>query len=75
MVCYTTAMSNNTRYLTVHEVAGVMRTHPETIRRWLRRGFFPNALKTPSGHDWRIPEADLDALGQTAPDQDERPAI
>jgi len=68
-------MSQSSRYLTVHEVADVMRTHPETIRRWLRRGFFPNALKTPSGHDWRIPESDLEALRQATPGSGGRAAL
>ena len=53
----------------MHEVAAIMRTHPETIRRWLRRGYFPNARKTPSGHDWRIPATDLDSLGSASSDE------
>jgi excisionase family DNA binding protein len=55
------AMSND-KSMTVEEVAEAMRTHPETIRRWLRRGLFPHARKTPSGHSWRIPRADVDVL-------------
>jgi excisionase family DNA binding protein len=48
--------------LTVQEAARQMRTHPETVRRWLRQGLLPHAYKTPSGYGWRIPPADLDAL-------------
>jgi excisionase family DNA binding protein len=47
------------KYLTVTEAAAVMRTHPETIRRWLRAGLLPHARKTPSGYSWLIPTSDL----------------
>lgn len=49
------------RDLTVQEAAARMRTHPETIRRWLRQGLLPHAYKTPSGSGWRIPINDLKA--------------
>ena len=50
-------------YLTVDQAADLLQVHPETVRRWLRRGRLPNARKVPSGHGWRIPRADLDGLG------------
>jgi len=55
-------MSEMERDLTVREVAARMGTHTETIRRWLRRGMFPNAYQISNRYGWRIPEGDLDAL-------------
>lgn len=48
--------------LTVHEVAELIGTHPETIRRWLRRGFFQNAYQISKRYGWRIPIGDVEAL-------------
>ncbi len=45
-------------YYTVDEVADLLKVHPQTIRRWLRRGELTGA-DTPAG--WRITTADLDA--------------
>jgi excisionase family DNA binding protein len=53
---------SHARDLTVEEAAARMRTHPETVRRWLRKGLLPHAYKTPTGYGWRIPSSDLDAL-------------
>jgi excisionase family DNA binding protein len=49
--------------LTVEEVATNLRLSQQTVRRWLRRGDFPNAYRlggTKAG--WRIPQADVEAL-------------
>jgi excisionase family DNA binding protein len=59
------------RYLTVEQVAELMHVQRETVRRWLRRGLLPNARKTPSGHDWRIPTADLDGMEASAGERSE----
>jgi excisionase family DNA binding protein len=67
MVCRNllqSGMAEESRDLTVDEAAKAMRTHPETIRRWLRAGLLPGAYKTAAGHSWRIPSADLEAIKQ-----------
>ena len=55
-------MSKGIEYLTVEEVAATMKVHPESVRRWVRRGLFPNVIKAPAGHGWRIPRDDVEAL-------------
>ena len=48
--------------LTVQDVADLLQTHPETIRRWLRKGLFPNAYQISNRYGWRIPSRDVQAL-------------
>jgi excisionase family DNA binding protein len=55
-------MSDGTEYLKVEEVADAMDVHPETVRRWVRKGLFPNVIKAPAGQGWRIPREDVEAL-------------
>ncbi len=50
------------RDLTVHEVAALLKVHPETVRVWLRRRLFPNAYHLPGRAGWRIPRQDVEAL-------------
>ncbi len=60
-------MAGDDRDLTVHEVAGLIGTHPETIRRWLRKGLFPNAYQISNRYGWRIPKRDVDGLRKPRP--------
>lgn len=46
-------------YLTVNEVADLVRVYPETVRRWLRSGLLPGRH---AGHKWRVSQADLSAF-------------
>lgn len=45
--------------LTVDEIAAWLRFHPETIRRLLRKGEFPNAVLLSRRAGWRIPRSDV----------------
>lgn len=47
--------------LTVEEVAAAFQCTPQCIRNWLREGRFPRAWHL--GREWRIPRADVVALG------------
>ncbi len=47
-------------YYTVKDVAKLFRVNrEETIRSWIRRGLFPNAIKTDG---YLIPQRDIDAF-------------
>ena len=48
--------------LTVKEVAELLKIHPETVRIWVNRGYFPNAYQLPGRNPWRIPVADVEEL-------------
>lgn len=50
------------REYTVDELAHMFRTNPETIRRWLRAGRFPNAYRVTIRSGWRVPHSDVEAL-------------
>ena len=45
------------RFLTVTEAAALLRVHPETIRRAVRKGKIPEARRVPGGRLIRIPES------------------
>lgn len=45
--------------LTVPEVAHIVRQHEQTVRRAMRSGEYPGAVKV--GREWRISRANLDA--------------
>lgn len=49
------------RWLTVPEVADVLRVHPETVREWLRSGRL-EGVRIGRRSGWRISEAQLDAF-------------
>jgi excisionase family DNA binding protein len=52
-----------TQFVTVDEIAKRLSVHEESVRRWLRAGRFPNAIKLPEGRgDWRIPVTDVAAF-------------
>lgn len=55
-------METPDRDLTVTEAARHFGTHPETIRRWLRKGLFPHAYQISNRYGWRIPTRDLQGL-------------
>lgn len=46
-------------YLTVREVAQRLQKSEETIKRWIRTGKYPNAVKTSDREGWRIPVSDI----------------
>jgi excisionase family DNA binding protein len=52
------------QYVTVAEIAQRLRVHDESVRRWLRAGRFPNAIKLPDDRrgEWRIPVGDVRAF-------------
>lgn len=52
------------RHYSTTRVAERLDVSPETIRLWVRDGFFPNAWRSPRGGPWRIPESDVRALVQ-----------
>ena len=45
-------------FLTVFEVAKIVKRKPRTVRRWMLQGVFPTARKI-KNRDWLIPEPDL----------------
>lgn len=49
-------------FLTVHQAARLLQRHPEQVRRYLREGRFPGALKL--GLMWYLPEAEVRAFAQ-----------
>lgn len=55
-------MERADRYVTVNALAERLSVHIETVRRWIRDGKFPNAIKLPDGREWRIPESDVQAF-------------
>lgn len=58
--------------LTTFDVADIYTVHPNTARRWCRRGYFPGAVKVwwLKRLEWRIPNA---ALGEFEPPKCGRP--
>jgi excisionase family DNA binding protein len=44
-------------YLTAEEAAAIARTHPETMRQWLREGRLPRHKK---GREWLVRRSDLE---------------
>lgn len=46
-------------YLSVREIADLLRIHTKTVRRWIASGDLP---ATRLGRDWRIARSDLRAL-------------
>jgi excisionase family DNA binding protein len=63
----------NERLLTVREVAERLRSSPETVRRWLRRGrlrgFRPGGTKL----GYRVPESELQRFIKLSQPPDEHP--
>lgn len=54
------ARTKMNEYYTVKDVAKLFRVNrEETIRSWIRRGLFPNAIKTDG---YLIPQCDIDAF-------------
>lgn len=49
-------------FLTVNEVAGLLRVHRNTVIRWLDAGKFPESVSI--GNTIRIPLSDIEALKQ-----------
>lgn len=49
-------------FLSVREVAEMLQKSEETIKRWIRTGKFPNALKESDKQGWQIPEQDIHTL-------------
>ena len=49
----------NAAYLSVRDVATLLRVCPKTVRRWIKSGTLP---ATRLGRDWRIARSDLKAL-------------
>lgn len=52
-------------YLSVREVAKRLSKSEETVKRWIRAGKYPNAIKISDKEGWKIPIADID--GQALP--------
>lgn len=48
------------RLLTVPEVAGRLRVHPESVRRWVRQGRLHGVLFGGTRTGYRIPESDVE---------------
>jgi len=53
--------SGSEQYLSVKEVAALLRVSPATIRAWIRRGYLP-ALQPTRGTALRIPRSSLSRL-------------
>jgi hypothetical protein len=54
------ARTKMNEFYTVKDVAKIFRVNrEETIRNWIRRGLFPNAIKTDG---YLIPQRDIDAF-------------
>jgi excisionase family DNA binding protein len=53
-------MPGGGRLLTVAEVAGRLRTHPETVRRWMREGKLRGVRLGGPKLGWRVAEAELE---------------
>jgi excisionase family DNA binding protein len=53
--------SASEQYLSVKEVAALLRVSPATIRVWIRRGYLP-ALQPTRGAALRIPRSSLSRL-------------
>lgn len=52
-------------YFKVSEVAELLNKSEETIKRWIRSGHFPNAIKESDKKGWRIPERDFSTYHTT----------
>lgn len=50
-------LADGEQYYTVGEVAGLLRVGPATIRKRLKDGVYPGAIKP--GKSWLIPESQL----------------
>lgn len=48
-------------FVSVTEAAGILGVHRETVRNYLKKGWFPNATVLPSG-TVRIPLSDVEAI-------------
>jgi DNA-binding CsgD family transcriptional regulator len=48
--------------LTAGQAARQLCTTPQTVRRWIREGRFPNARRDPDSGYWRVPAGDLQAF-------------
>ena len=46
-------------FLSVHEVAALLRLAPQTVRKQIREGAIPSAR---FGHTWRVRRSDLEAM-------------
>lgn len=53
--------SGSEQYLSVKEVAALLRVSPATIRAWIQRGYLP-ALQPTRGAALRIPRSSLSRL-------------
>ena len=53
-------MAGGGQLLTVAEVAGRLRTHPETVRRWMRDGKLRGIRLGGPKLGWRVAEAELE---------------
>jgi len=53
------AISPMDKMLTVNEVCGLFRIHPNTLRRWVANGTIKGYYITPRG-DYRFKQEDLD---------------
>lgn len=51
-------MPDDATYLSVKEIAALLRVHPKTVRRWIAAGTLP---ATQMGRAWRIKRSDLKA--------------
>jgi excisionase family DNA binding protein len=64
-------MAGGGQLLTVAEVAGRLRTHPETVRRWMRDGKLRGIRLGGPKLGWRVAEAELErflaAAGASGP--------
>lgn len=52
------------QYLSVKELAVKLEKNPETIKRWIKNGKFPNAKKENDRNGWLIPLSDLELFQQ-----------
>jgi excisionase family DNA binding protein len=61
--------------LSIRAVAELLGVHPETARKWCRKGKFPNGFHLPNGSGWRVPRSDVPPLsGSGGDEKTERPA-
>ena len=55
--------------LSIRAVAELLGVHPETARKWCRKGRFPNAFHLPNGSGWRVPRTDVPPLSGSGGDE------
>ena len=60
------------RLLTVPEVAGRLRVHPDTLRRWLRGGRIKGVLMGGRSGGYRIKESEVARVETQGPGDDEK---